>query len=51
MDMAQKTYVEAMKKLYEGRGNLVNRAHKIKALGARTSKELDQKLVDRSSNF
>lgn len=50
MDMAQKTYVEAAKKLYEGRGNLVRRAHNIKALGASTSKALDQQLVERASD-
>ena len=48
MDAAQKAYVEAMKKLYEGRGNLVRRAQNIKTLGARTSKALDQNLVDRA---
>ena len=48
MDVTQKTYVEAMKKLYEGKGNLVRRAQKIKALGARTSKALDQPLIDRA---
>jgi DNA recombination protein RmuC len=48
MDITQKAYLEAMKKLYEGKGNLVRRAHNIKALGARTSKALDQNLVDRA---
>lgn len=48
VDATQKTYVEAMKKLYEGRGNLVKRAEKIKALGARTSKALDPQLVSRA---
>lgn len=42
----QKTYVDAMKKLSEGRGNLINRAEKIKALGARTTKALDPRLID-----
>ena len=50
MDMTQKSYVEAMKKLYEGKGNLVRRAHNIKALGARTSKALDPKLLDRANS-
>ncbi len=48
MDITQKAYLEAMKKLYEGKGNLVRRAHNIKILGARTSKALDQNLVDRA---
>ena len=50
MDMTQKTYVEAVKKLYEGRGNLVRRAQNIKALGASTSKTLDEQLVARASD-
>lgn len=48
MDIAQKAYAEAMKKLYEGKGNLVRRAQNIKTLGARTTKALDPKLVDRA---
>ena len=48
MDVTQKTYAEAMKKLYEGKGNLVRRAQNIKALGASTSKTLDSKLIDRA---
>lgn len=49
LDIAQKSYVEAMKKLYEGKGNLVKRAQNIKTLGASTSKNLDPKLVDRAN--
>ena len=48
IDSTQKTYVEAMKKLVDGKGNLINRARKIKDLGAKTSKQLDQKLIDRA---
>ena len=51
MDITQKAYVEAMKKLYEGKGNLVKRAQNIKNLGARTSKVLDQKLLDRADSY
>ncbi|MEL6606794.1 MAG: DNA recombination protein RmuC [Bacteroidota bacterium] len=50
MDMSQKAYVEAMKKLYEGKGNLVRRAQNIKTLGARTSKALDRQLIDRANS-
>ena len=49
MDITQKAYVEAMKKLYEGKGNLVKRVQHIKTLGARTSKALDANLLDRAS--
>ncbi len=50
LDGTQRIYREAMKKLYEGKGNLVNRAQTIKELGAKTSKTLDQKLLDRASS-
>lgn len=48
LDGTQRVYKEAMKKLYEGRGNLVSRAQRIKELGAKASKSLDQKLIERS---
>ena len=44
----QSTYEASMKKLYEGAGNLVKRAETIKKLGAKTSKQLDQRLIDRA---
>ena len=46
MDSTRKVYIEAVKKLYEGRGNLISKAQRIKELGARTNKALDQKLID-----
>lgn len=46
----QTTYEASMKKLYEGTGNLVKRALDIKKLGAKTSKQLDQRLVDRAED-
>ena len=48
LDMTQKSYVEAMKKLYDGKGNLVTRVEKIKSLGARATKAIDQQLLDRA---
>ncbi|MEO9965307.1 MAG: DNA recombination protein RmuC [Reichenbachiella sp.] len=48
LDLTQKVYVEAAKKLYEGKGNLINRAEKMKKLGAKATKNMDQKLLDRS---
>lgn len=50
MDDAKGDYVEAMKKLYEGSGNLVRRAEKMKDLGAKTSKQLPQSLIDRAND-
>ena len=49
MDDAKKDYVEAMKKLYEGTGNLVRRAEKMKELGAKATKDLPPSLVDRAT--
>ncbi len=48
LDGTQRVYKEAMKKLYEGKGNLINRAQTIKELGAKASKSKDQKLIDRA---
>lgn len=49
LDSTQRVYKDAMKKLYDGKGNLIKRAQLLKELGAKTSKNLDQKLIDRSS--
>jgi DNA recombination protein RmuC len=48
LDTTQKSYVEAMKKLYDGKGNLVKRVERIKSLGARATKAIDQQLLDRA---
>jgi len=41
-------YDKAMNKLTDGRGNLINRAEKIKELGAKTSKSLPPAMLNRS---
>jgi DNA recombination protein RmuC len=43
---AQNHYNDAFNKLSTGRGNLVNRAEKLKELGAKASKSLPNKLLD-----
>ncbi len=48
MDQAKNSYEGAMKKLSEGRDNLVNKAERIKKLGAKTSKSLPQSILDRA---
>lgn len=52
MDDAKKVYVDAMKKLSDGRGNLVSQAEKIKQLGAKVdkSKSISPLLIDRSKD-
>jgi DNA recombination protein RmuC len=48
MDRAKGTYSDAMKKLSEGQGNLINRVEKLKQLGAKTSKQQNEKLLKRA---
>jgi DNA recombination protein RmuC len=45
---AKGSYVDAMKKLSEGSGNLVGRAEKMRELGAKVSKLLPPNLVERT---
>jgi DNA recombination protein RmuC len=42
-------YSEAMKKLYDGSGNIIRRIENIKALGAKATKSINQNLLDKSS--
>ncbi|NBC58813.1 MAG: DNA recombination protein RmuC, partial [Bacteroidetes bacterium] len=51
MDDAKTSYQGAMNKLYDGRGNLISRAEKLKKLGAKTQKNLPKKLIDRSKDL
>ena len=37
-----------MKKLVEGKGNLISRAERIRDLGAKTSKTMDSRLIERA---
>jgi DNA recombination protein RmuC len=37
-----------MNKLYDGKGNLINRAEKMKKLGVKANKQLPQGLLDRA---
>jgi DNA recombination protein RmuC len=37
-----------MTKMMEGRGNLVSQVERLKKLGSKTKKELDNRLVDRA---
>lgn len=44
------SYQEAMKKLSEGNGNLVRQTEQLKELGAKASKQMDQRLLNRSDD-
>jgi DNA recombination protein RmuC len=48
IDQSKAGYVEAMKKLSEGNGNLIRTTEKIKELGAKASKSLNTGLLQRS---
>lgn len=48
MKAAQETYKEAMGKLSTGTGNLVRRVEQLKVLGAKTNKNIDTRLLERS---
>ena len=48
MDTAKGSYEDAMNKLSTGSGNLIGRVEKIKKLGAKASKSVDAKLLQRA---
>ena len=48
IDDSKTSYVDAMKKLTDGSGNLVRRVEKIKQLGAKASKSLPKSVLDRA---
>ncbi len=48
LNTSKTTYEEAMKKLVSGTGNLVRRVEELKKLGAKASKSIDQKLINRA---
>lgn len=50
LDTTQKTYAEAMKKLSEGKDNLVRKTERLRELGAKGAKQIDGRLLDRSGS-
>jgi len=48
IDVTKKSYSEAMKKLVEGKDNLIRKSERLRELGAKTSKKISSKLVDRA---
>lgn len=50
LNTTKKNYEQAMNKLSTGKGNLVSRADKLRELGAKTTKTVDQRLLDRASD-
>jgi DNA recombination protein RmuC len=50
IDSTKESYVDAMNKLVEGRGNLIRRVEYIKELGANATKSLPNSLLDRADD-
>lgn len=50
METASGTYEEAMKKLIDGKDNLVRKTERLKELGVNPAKNIDQRLIDRSED-
>jgi DNA recombination protein RmuC len=46
LDQTRKNYDAAMNKLYDGRGNLIRSAEKLRELGAKATKELPRQYLD-----
>ena len=46
LDKSQKSYEDARKKLRDGRGNIIGQVEKLKTLGAKAQKTIDQKLLE-----
>jgi DNA recombination protein RmuC len=51
MNDAQSAYESTMNKLVTGKGNLVSRVENLKKLGVKTSKQINQKLIDRTEDL
>ncbi|MBK9638442.1 MAG: DNA recombination protein RmuC [Bacteroidetes bacterium] len=51
MNDAQSAYESTMNKLHTGRGNLVSRVESLKKLGVKTTKQINQKLIDRTEDM
>ncbi|HOS47782.1 MAG TPA: DNA recombination protein RmuC [Bacteroidia bacterium] len=51
MKDADKAYEAAMNKLYSGKGNLIARVENLKKLGLKTTKQVNQKLLDRTEGL
>ncbi len=45
LNTAQNTYGDTMKKLSEGKGNLISRVEKLKVLGVKASKKINERLL------
>ncbi len=51
MEEGKKTYEEAMGRLYKGKGNVIARFENLKTLGAKVSKSINPKILERTDNL
>lgn len=51
MQDAQGAYESTMNKLHTGRGNLISRVENLKKLGLKTTKQVNQRLIDRTEDL
>ncbi len=49
MDASKKSYTEAMNKLVDGSGNIVKRVEELKKLGAKSTKEISNGILERAN--
>ncbi len=49
IDDSKKEYSNAMNKLFDGRGNLINSVEKLKKMGAKAKKAIPENIIDRAS--
>jgi DNA recombination protein RmuC len=50
IDDSKKEYSNAMNKLFDGRGNLINSVEKLKKMGAKAKKSLPEKIIERANS-
>ncbi len=50
LDKSKQQYGMAMNKLVEGKDNLIRKTERLKELGAKTSKDMDQKVLNRAQS-
>ncbi|MEQ8470068.1 MAG: DNA recombination protein RmuC [Marinoscillum sp.] len=48
LDKSKQQYGEAMKKLVDGKDNLIRKTERLKELGAKTTKDMNEKILDRA---
>ena len=50
IDDSKKEYSNAMNKLFDGRGNLINSVEKLKKMGAKAKKSIPENIIERASS-